>query len=127
MPAPKPVLYLITFRSFTPEVGEVLARIQRGEFPRPRTLRPTVPAALESICLRAMALRPGERYAKALDLAADGERWLADEPTTAFREAWPHRLGPSRQVPVPHRQEPPSLRASALRQSARPSRASDAE
>ncbi len=75
------------------QVGEVLARIQRGDFPKPRVVRPAVPAALEAVCLRAMALRPQERYATAKDLAADVERWLADEPTTAYPEPWRQRLG----------------------------------
>src|SRR5262249_21695161 len=38
------------------------------------------------ICCKAMALHPKARYAMALDLAADVERWLADEPVQAYRE-----------------------------------------
>ena len=49
---------------------------------KPRRCR----AALEAVCLKAMALRPADRYASALDLAEDVERWLADEPVTAWRE-----------------------------------------
>src|SRR5205823_6286679 len=30
--------------------------------------------------------RPEDRYASAQDLAAEVERWLADEPVTAYRE-----------------------------------------
>ena len=33
-----------------------------------------------------MARRPEDRYATALDLAADVRRWLADEPVSAYRE-----------------------------------------
>ena len=43
-------------------------------------------AALEAICLKAMATQPEDRYATALDLAADVRRWLADEPVTAYAE-----------------------------------------
>jgi tetratricopeptide (TPR) repeat protein len=40
-----------------------------------------------------MALKPADRYGSALDLAADVERWLADEPVTAWREPWSTRAG----------------------------------
>jgi tetratricopeptide (TPR) repeat protein len=58
----------------------------RGKFPAPRRVKPAVPRALEAVCLKAMALRPEARYATALDLAADLERWLAGEPVAAWRE-----------------------------------------
>jgi serine/threonine-protein kinase len=67
-------------------VRELLQKVQRGMFPRPRTVRPTVPPALEAVCLKAMALEPGDRYPSALDLAADVNRWLADEPVAAYPE-----------------------------------------
>jgi tetratricopeptide (TPR) repeat protein/tRNA A-37 threonylcarbamoyl transferase component Bud32 len=67
---------------------EVLVKARRGEFPPPRAVQRRVPAALEAICLKAMALQPEERYATALELAADVEHWLADEPVTAYREPW---------------------------------------
>jgi serine/threonine protein kinase/tetratricopeptide (TPR) repeat protein len=60
--------------------------IQRGDIPSPRVVVPTVPRALEAIARRAMAPSPTDRYASALDLAKDVERWLADEPVTAWRE-----------------------------------------
>src|SRR5262249_54786197 len=50
-------------------------------------------AALEAVCLKAMALKPGDRYATTRGLADDVERWLADEPVTAYREPWRDRLG----------------------------------
>ena len=39
--------------------------------------------ALEAICLKAMALRPEDRYATPGALAEDLDRWLADEPVGA--------------------------------------------
>ena len=51
-----------------------------------------MPAALEAVCGKAMALRPADRYATALDLAADVEHWLADEPVAAYREPWTARV-----------------------------------
>src|SRR5205085_1596190 len=52
----------------------------------PRALNVAAPAALEAVCLKALALRPADRYAAARNLAADVERWLADEPVRAWRE-----------------------------------------
>ncbi|HVS35311.1 MAG TPA: tetratricopeptide repeat protein, partial [Gemmataceae bacterium] len=68
--------------------GGVLQRVQRGEFPRPRQVRRDVPMALEAVCLKAMALRPEDRYVTPKALAEDVEKWRADEPTTAYREPW---------------------------------------
>jgi tetratricopeptide (TPR) repeat protein/tRNA A-37 threonylcarbamoyl transferase component Bud32 len=73
--------------------GEVLRQVQRGEVVPPRKLMPTTPAALEAVCLKAMALRPEDRYTTALDLAADLQHWLADEPVRAYREPWAARAG----------------------------------
>jgi serine/threonine-protein kinase len=40
-----------------------------------------------------MALRPEDRYPSAQALAQDIERWLADEPVSAWREPWRVRAG----------------------------------
>src|SRR5262249_26514088 len=71
----------------------VLERVCLGQFPRPRQVDASVPAALEAVCLRAMARKPGERYAGAKELAADIERWLADEPVAAYPEPVAVRAG----------------------------------
>jgi serine/threonine protein kinase len=75
------------------DVGDVLNEVQKGDFPPPRRLNRQVPAALEAICLKAMALRPQDRYASAKALADDLEHWLADEAVTAHAEPWQARLG----------------------------------
>jgi serine/threonine-protein kinase len=67
-------------------VTEILEQVRRGAFPRPCAVNPRVPRALEAVCLKAMALRPEDRYAKAESLALDIERWLGDEPTSAYSE-----------------------------------------
>jgi tetratricopeptide (TPR) repeat protein len=77
---------------FTGDKEAILAKVQRGVLVPPRRVKPGVPAALEAVCLKAMALRPEDRYATALELAADIEHWLADEPVTAYREPWPARV-----------------------------------
>jgi serine/threonine-protein kinase len=71
---------------------EVLQRVQRGQVKPPRQVKPSTPAALEAVCLKAMLLKPHDRYATALDLSADIEHWLADEPVTAYREPWTTRV-----------------------------------
>ena len=62
------------------------AGVQRGEFPPPRQLDPSIDPALEAVCLKAMANEPEDRYATPRALAEDIERWMADEPVTAWRE-----------------------------------------
>lgn len=66
--------------------NQVLGAIVREETPRARSVEPTVPAALDAICAKAMAKDPADRYAKAADLAVDVQRYMNDEPTTAYRE-----------------------------------------
>lgn len=70
----------------------VLDQVRRGDIAPPRTLKANVPRGLDAICRKAMALRPEDRYPTALALAADIERWLADEPVSAEPEAWTARL-----------------------------------
>jgi serine/threonine-protein kinase len=73
--------------------GQVLSRVQKGDFPPPRQVDLGVPAALEAVCLKAMALRSEDRYSSAQALAQDVERWLADEPVSAWREPWRVQAG----------------------------------
>jgi serine/threonine-protein kinase len=72
---------------------EILRQVGKGEFPRPRRVKPGVPAALEAVCLKAMALKPEDRYPSARALADDIEHFLADEPVAAYREPWRVRAG----------------------------------
>lgn len=74
------------FESAWCEVTTLLARVRRGEFPPPRQVNPSIPRPLEAICMKAMANRVEDRYADAEKLADDIERWMADEPVTAYRE-----------------------------------------
>ena len=85
--------YLLTGRpSVTGDVGDVLRAVQRGEFTPPRQLDPSIDKALEAVCLKAMAHRPEDRYASPKALAEDVERWMADEPVSAWREPVSRRL-----------------------------------
>lgn len=73
--------------------GEIVDNVIAGRFPRPRAVHPQVPAALEAICLKAMALDPARRYQTAGQLADDVESWLADGPVQAWREPFRVRAG----------------------------------
>jgi hypothetical protein len=55
----------------------VLRNVQRGEFLSPRAHLAEVPAALEAVCLKAMNLRPDDRYVSAKALAQDVDPRLA--------------------------------------------------
>ena len=72
--------------------GEILVRIQSGEFPRPREIK-DIPNGLESICLKAMSTRRHMRYSSVRDLRRDVENWMADERVVAHHESWVEQLG----------------------------------
>ena len=57
------------------------------EFEPPVRIKPNVPKPLDSICLKAMATEPNERYETAGELADDIENWLAGERVSAYRES----------------------------------------
>ena len=74
------------------DIGEILRRVQAGDVRAPREVVPALDKALESVCLKAMATRPHDRYATARVLAEDIERWAADEPVSAWREPISRRV-----------------------------------
>ncbi|MEX0718613.1 MAG: serine/threonine protein kinase [Planctomycetaceae bacterium] len=67
-------------------LNEILDEVRSGSYIAPREMSPRVPPALEAVCVKAMSFDPRDRYASALDLARDVERWLADEPPRAYFE-----------------------------------------
>jgi eukaryotic-like serine/threonine-protein kinase len=85
---------LLTGRApFLPaRASEILASVQRGDFPRPRDVESGIPPPLEAICLKSMALLPEDRYDSPRSLAAEIELWMADEPVSVFRESRRQRL-----------------------------------
>jgi serine/threonine protein kinase/tetratricopeptide (TPR) repeat protein len=74
------------------KTSEILARVIRGEIDAPRTLNSRVPRPLEAICLKAMRLDPRQRYPTVGALAADVERWLADQPVSVHTDSVSTRL-----------------------------------
>jgi serine/threonine protein kinase/tetratricopeptide (TPR) repeat protein len=73
---------------FDGTVNEILRKVQSGEFLPLRQVDPAIDRALEAICCKAMAMKPEVRYASCRALAEDVERWMADEPVSAYREPW---------------------------------------
>ncbi len=65
---------------------ETLTAIRTGSFPSPRTLDRSVPRALDAICKKAMAVDPAARYASPLEMAADIEAFIEDEPVSVLDE-----------------------------------------
>jgi WD40 repeat protein len=61
----------------------VLFNAINQEPPAPRSVKPQIPADLETVCLKAMAKRPQDRYADCQELANDLRRWLEGEPIRA--------------------------------------------
>jgi eukaryotic-like serine/threonine-protein kinase len=68
------------------DIGDILRKVRDGAFARPRQLNSSIDKALEAVCLKAMARKPQDRYSSPKALADDLERWLADEPVTAWSE-----------------------------------------
>jgi len=74
------------------QIAEVYRKVMAGDIPRPRSLNTRIVPALEAICLKALSLKPEGRYRSAEALKADVERWLADEPVSAWREPLADRV-----------------------------------
>ena len=74
----------------TPE--EAIAQAREGSIQKPTVINPRVPRGLEAICGRAMSKETADRYSTALELAKDVQRWLNDEPVSAWNEPLPIRV-----------------------------------
>src|SRR5262249_17408140 len=61
-------------------------------FTTPRKLDVSIDPAIEAICLKAMALAPENRYGSCKSLVDDIERWMADQPVSAWQEPWTRTL-----------------------------------
>jgi eukaryotic-like serine/threonine-protein kinase len=83
--------YLLTGQKPTDRTASTEPTSGSADEPAGRQPAPRVPAALEAVCRKAMAERPADRYPTPLALAADVERWVADEPVTVHRDRWPVR------------------------------------
>src|SRR5262249_56873692 len=75
------------------DAGAILRAVRSGQFRPPRAIDPSIDPALEAVCLKAMAQNPADRYGSPRALAEDVEKWMADEPVTAWREPLARRAG----------------------------------
>ncbi|NLX97258.1 MAG: protein kinase [Rhodopirellula sp.] len=89
------ILYelLVGERPFTGDVASVLSKTLYLDPVPPRKHNSRIPLDLETICLKAMAKRPQDRYATAAEMAADLRRFLGGECVLArrigpFGRAW---------------------------------------
>lgn len=67
-------------RPFTGDQAMLVFQILNEEPRRPRSLNPSIPKDLETICLRALEKDPDRRYATALEFAEELDRYLRGEP-----------------------------------------------
>lgn len=67
--------------------NEVLESIRSGSFPKPRETKRQVPRSLESICLKAMAVSPEDRYENVREMAKELERFTVNERIHSHRES----------------------------------------
>lgn len=72
-------------RPFAGNIRGIIFQILNEEPASPRKARRDIPRDLETICLKAMAKRPADRYATAAEMAADLRHYLAGEPIQARR------------------------------------------
>jgi len=77
---------------FSGNMGEVVLKVQSEEPTPLRKLAGPIHRDLETVCLKAMAKDPAERYASAAELAEDLERFHAGEPIKARRRSIAARL-----------------------------------
>jgi serine/threonine protein kinase/WD40 repeat protein len=87
--------YLLTGRApFVAEsVEATLAQVLTAEILSPRKLNPSLPADLETICLKCLEREPARRYPTAADLADELGRFLRGDPIRArpvslLEKAW---------------------------------------
>ena len=68
---------------FRGSVHSVLQDVIHNDPPPPRTIEPTIPLDLETVCTKAMAKEPSRRYATAREFADDLRRYLVGDPVLA--------------------------------------------
>ncbi len=71
---------------FLGSAGEIVKKVQTEEPVPPRKIAPRIHRDLETICLKALAKRPEGRYASAVALAEDLERFSSGEAILARRQ-----------------------------------------
>ncbi|MEO1996083.1 MAG: tetratricopeptide repeat protein, partial [Planctomycetaceae bacterium] len=67
---------------------DMLNDIIAGQIKPVRTHNASVPKSIESVALKALQRDPHQRYQSALEMAADVDAFLADEPVSTYRDPW---------------------------------------
>ena len=70
----------------------MIQQIQDRRIANPRDRHPGIPSSLAAICLKAMSPDTVDRYPTSLEVSADVERWLADEPVSTWADSLIVRL-----------------------------------
>lgn len=65
--------------------ADIFQRLAQGDIRKPTSVKPEIPAEIEAICMRALALKPEDRFATAADFQNELEKYLGtmDQPGTA--------------------------------------------
>ena len=74
-----------------PKTAEIIRKVCQEAPTPPRQILAEIEPGLEAVCLKALRKMPDERYSSVSELAQEVQRFLADEPVTAFDEPWSHR------------------------------------
>ncbi|MFM8413722.1 MAG: protein kinase domain-containing protein [Planctomycetota bacterium] len=77
---------------FEGDVAAIREKALAGDIQPPSRVKRGVSHAIESVCLKAMARDPVDRYETPLELARDVEHYLADLPVSSYREPLPRRV-----------------------------------
>jgi serine/threonine protein kinase len=72
------------------DVGQILRRVQRGEFTPPRKLDASLDPALEAVCLKAISKKPADRFQNAREMRAALRAAGDHDHARALVEAAPH-------------------------------------
>ena len=67
-------------KPFSGEGREILKQIAQGGPPSPRSVNPSVPKPLETICMKCLEIQPRDRYQSAMDVVKELRRFLQDLP-----------------------------------------------
>lgn len=67
-------------------VAVAIDRAIRGDIAPPRSINVDIPRRLEAVCLKALALKPDDRYGSVHDLSRDIGFFLDNEPVSAHSE-----------------------------------------
>ncbi|MFM8893008.1 MAG: serine/threonine-protein kinase, partial [Planctomycetia bacterium] len=77
---------------FDGDLAAIREQVLAGRVVPPSRVKRGVSRAIESVCLKAMARDPVDRYETPLDLARDVDQYLADLPVSSYREPFRRRV-----------------------------------